>query len=148
MGIGLGGILRKICQLGMKTGVGWIPSPGGGEMPNSEGNLHLRTGLKLAMSNEQGVSPMQLALKASFIQQTIQTISSFFLTCRGGGDLQVFSEGVLPPSVDYQPWTVMLNYRCMPCNGRGLSTNYFQLQCQAIEINQMLHAVLPCGNVQ
>ena len=47
-------------------------------MPNSEGNLHLRTGLKLAMSNEQGVSPMQLALKASFIQQTIQTYQVCF----------------------------------------------------------------------
>ena len=65
----------------------------GGEMTN------LRTGLKLAMSNEQGVSPIQLALKF----YTKFCILGFFPTCRGGGGLQVSSGGELPPFADCQP---------------------------------------------
>ena len=66
--------------------------------------MNLRTGLKFAMSNEQGVSPIQLALMASFIQ--ICFLGSF-PTCRGGGGLQVFSGGELPPFVDCQPCAVV-----------------------------------------
>ena len=63
------------------------------------GMKNLRTGLKLAMSNEQGVSPIQLALKF----YTKFCILGFFPTCRGGGGLQVSSGGELPPFADCQP---------------------------------------------
>ena len=95
------------------------------------------------MSNEQGVSPMQLALNGN-----PWLLLWWAVTCRGDGDLQVFWGGVLPPCVDFQPCANQIKALWKHW---FYQRNYYNVdplcQCNAVYLVAMCRELLPSSSM-